>query len=86
MEGSWRWFRDVVGLPGKGCFLLPTWGNAMPLRRSARNCGEITRATTGFAPLATHEDEALKTRIETLIRKCTNESIQPILTSPLPLH
>jgi hypothetical protein len=68
MEGSWRWFRDVVGLPGKGLFPSPNMGKRYASKKEYEKLWGKRKSNNGFR-YTTHEDEALKTRIETLIRQ-----------------
>ena len=68
MEGSWRWFRDVVGLPGKGLFPSPNMGKRYASKKECEKLWGKRKSNNGFR-YTTHEDEALKTRIETLIRQ-----------------
>ena len=68
MEGSWRWFRDVVGLPGKGLFPSPNMGKRYASKKECEKLWGKRKSNNGFR-YTTHEDDALKTRIETLIRQ-----------------
>ena len=68
MEGSWRWFRDVVGLPAKGLFPSPTMGKRYASKKECETLWGKRKSNNGFR-YTMHEDESLKARIETLIRQ-----------------
>ena len=68
MEGSWRWFRDVVGLPAKGLFPSPTMGRRYASKKECEALWGKRKSNNGFR-YTMHEDESLKTRIEELIRQ-----------------
>jgi hypothetical protein len=68
MEGSWRWFRDVVGLPAKGLFPSPNIGKRYASKKECEKLWGKRKSNNGFR-YTSHEDEALKIRIETLIRQ-----------------
>ena len=68
MEGSWRWFRDVVGLPAKGLLPSPNMGKRYASKKECEKLWGKRKSNNGFR-YTIHDDESLKTRIETLIRQ-----------------
>ena len=68
MEGSWRWFRDVVGLPAQGLLPSPTMGKRYASKKECEKMWGKRKSNNGFR-YTTHDDESLKERIETLIRQ-----------------
>jgi hypothetical protein len=68
MEGSWRWFRDVVGLPAQGLLPSPNMGKIYASKKECEKLWGKRKSNNGFR-YNTHDDESLKTRIETLIRQ-----------------
>ena len=68
MEGSWRWFRDVVGLPAKGLFPSPNMGKCHASKKECEKLWGKRKSNNGFR-YNSHEDDSLKNMIETLIRQ-----------------
>lgn len=66
MEGSWRWFRNVVGLLAKGLFPKPNMKKRYATKEECETLWGKRKSNNGFR-YTNHDAESLKTRIETLI-------------------